>query len=258
MMSKKQFVFLIVVLAILPSLSNAQLWKLRRYEASVSLCTSNIYCDIGGSADANNLYGLKDIQVLHTRPSLGIGARYKLNQSMSLKLNLITGFVSGNDKNSRNETRNFSFTSLIFEPSVQYEFYIFPEKKTISPAATFYRGGMINNFGKLYPYVFVGAGGIYSNPKLNRNDVPYIQNKFPKFGLSFPLGIGFKFSVTSKVSAGFEFGRRFTTTDYIEGYSSQFSKANDIYDFGMFSAIYKIPTDRRGRPIIGKANRYRR
>jgi hypothetical protein len=104
----------------------------------------------------------------------------------------------------------------------------------------------------------VGVGGIYSNPKLKKNDVPYIQNKFPKFGLTFPVGLGVKFSVTSKVSAGVEFGRRLTTTDYLEGYSSPSSKANDLYDFIMFSAIYKIPTDRRGYPIIGNKQKFRR
>jgi len=258
-MNKRQLTGILLILLFLPLSSNAQSWKLRRYEASVSLCTSQIYGDIGGSADANNLYGLKDIQILKTRPSVAFGARYKIDERMAVKVNLIFGMVSGNDEKSRNDDRNFSFTSTIIEPSAQFEYYLISERKSVSSGASFSRRGMINNFGKLYPYVFAGVGGIISNPKLLRNDVPVILDEsISKFGLTFPLGIGIKTSLNSKVSLGFEFGRRFTTTDNIDGYTSEWSKANDLYDIGMFSLIYKIPTDRRGRPILGKATRFRR
>jgi hypothetical protein len=256
-MNKRQLFFILLLLALTSVSTYAQKWKLRRYEASVSICTSQYYGDIGGSADKNNLFGLKDIQILHTRPSFALGGRYKVSENMAVKMNLIFGIITGNDENSRNNDRNFSFTSTIFEPSLQFEYYIISESKSISSSASFSHRGMINNFGKIYPYVFGGVGGVFFNPKLYKNDVLYIQDNISKFGIAFPLGIGLKLGLSSKLSCGFEFGRRFTTTDYIDGYASKFSKSNDLYDFGMFSIIYKIPTDRRGYPIIGKASKFR-
>ncbi len=258
-MNKRQLTGILLLLIIVPVSSYAQLWKLRRYEANIGICTSQIYGDIGGSADANNLFGLKDIQILQTRPSFAFGARYKISKKMTIKMNLIYGFVSGNDKNSRNSDRNFSFNSTIFEPSFQLEYYPVAEQKSTRSAASFSHRGMINNFGKIFPYVFAGVGGVISNPKLYKNEVLYpIDENSSKFGITIPLGVGFKISINSRISTGFEFGRRFTTTDYIDGYSPVFSKANDLYDIGMFSIIYKIPSDRRGRPIIGKAARFLR
>jgi len=258
-MDKRKLTGILIILIFVSFTTNAQAWKLRRYEAIVSLCSSQIYGDIGGTADENNLYGLKDIQLLKTRPSIAFGARYKLTERTAVKANLIFGLVSGNDEKSINDARNYSFNSTIIEPSAQFEYYLISERKTVSSGASFSHRGMINNFGKIFPYVFLGAGAVISNPKLSQNDVLVtLDDNISKFGLAFPLGVGFKISVNSRISAGFEFGRRFTTTDYIDGYASKYSKANDLYDIGMFSLIYKIPTDRRGRPIIGKAKRFRR
>jgi hypothetical protein len=242
----------------IPVSSFAQRWKLRRYEACFGICTSQYYGDIGGSADANNFYGLKDIEILSTRPSFAVGARYKLTGSMAVKMNMIFGIVSGNDKRSANVERNYSFNTAIFEPSFQFEYYLIPESKSTGSPASFSRRGMMNNYSKFYAYVFGGVGGIYVNPKIKRDEEVIPLEEFSKFALAFPMGVAVKYSIDSRWSVGLEFGRRFTTTDYIDGYHSKYSKANDLYDFGMFSAIYKIPTDRRGLPIIGKAGRYRR
>lgn len=118
---------------------------------------------------------------------------------------------------------------------------------------------MVNSYSKVYLYLFGGLGGVIGNPKLKDGSGNIItKDNFSKFGIAFPLGVGFKYTIDSRWSLGFELGRRFTTTDYIDGYSSEFSNHRDLYDFGMFSAIYKVQTDRRGRPIIGRARRYRR
>lgn len=117
---------------------------------------------------------------------------------------------------------------------------------------------MINNYSKIYVYLFGGIGGVIGNPKLKDGAGTIITpNNFSKFGIAFPVGAGLKYTIDSKWSLGLEFGRRFTTTDYIDGYTSKYSKHNDLYDFGMLSAIYKIQTDRRGLPILGKARKYR-
>jgi hypothetical protein len=47
---------------------------------------------------------------------------------------------------------------------------------------------------------------------------------------------------------GFEFGRRIVFSDYIDGISTKWSKANDAYYFGLFQVTYKLNTNRKGIP----------
>jgi opacity protein-like surface antigen len=258
-MNKRQLISILLILGLIPVSAYAQRWKLKRYEANFSIGTSNFYGDIGGTSSAKNAAGFKDIQLKYTRPSFALGARYKLTGDMAVRMNLIYGFVAGNDVNSRNDGRKYSFTSTIFEPSFQFEYYLIPESRSTGSAALFNRRGMVNNYSKIYVYLFGGIGGVFGNPKLKDsagNLMP--TDNFSKFGIAFPVGAGLKYTIDSKWSIGLEFGRRFTTTDYIDGYTSEFSKHKDLYDFGMVSAIYKIRTDRRGFPILGNATKYRR
>jgi opacity protein-like surface antigen len=257
-MSVRKFIFFSFILILMSASSFAQKWKMKRYEASMGIGTSHFYGDIGGTEDANNAAGFKDIQFQYTRPSLSFGARYKIAGDMAVKMNLVYGFVAGNDQDSRNDGRNYSFTSTIFEPSFQFEYYLIPENKALSSGALFNRRGMLNNYSKIYVYLFGGIGGVISNPKLKDGEGNNItKDNFSKFGIAFPFGAGLKFTIDSKWSLGFELGRRFTTTDYIDGYTSKHSEHKDIYDFGMFSVIYNIKSDRRGLPIIGRARKFR-
>jgi len=259
-MNKRQLFCILLTLVIMPVSSYAQKWKLKRYEAIFSICTSHFYGDIGGTADAKNAYGFKDIQLQYTRPSFALGARYKLTGDMALKMNLIYGFIGGKDIKSRNEIRNYSFSSTIFEPSFQFEYYLLPESRPAGSSAIFNRKGMVNNYSKIYLYVFGGVGGVFFNPKLKDEGIEITSDNLSKFGIAFPIGVGMKYIIDSNWSLGAEFGRRFTTTDNIDGYnpSIEQNKHGDLYDFGMFSAIYKISTDRRGKPILGSKRKYRR
>ena len=240
----------IVFLLLFPIIANAQSWKLKRYEASLGIGSVNFFGDIGGTEDISNALGFKDIQLQFTRPIISFGARYKITDNTSVKMNLSYGLMSGNDNGSRNDLRNFAFTSTIFEPSFQFEYYILSEAKRKSSMALFNHRGMINNFSNLYLYLFSGVGGAIFNPKPSEEFVLYFKDNFSKFGIVVPVGIGLKIPFSSDWSLGFEFGRRFTTTDYIDGYTSKFSKHNDTYYFGVFSAIYKIRSNRNGLPVL--------
>ncbi len=188
-MNKSKALILLLFLVLIPGLTQAQRWKLRRYEAIFGVGTSNFFGDIGGTSDKNNLFGFKDIQLQYTRPAMDIGLRYKLTGNTAVKFNMIFGMIAGNDINSRNDHRNFAFRSTIFEPSFQFEYYILPEARGYSSAALFNRRGMINNYSKIYIYLFGGAGGAYFNPKpLIRHYELRIKKNFSKFGAVFPVG----------------------------------------------------------------------
>lgn len=261
-MNKRLVLFFVIALASISAFG--QKWKLTRYEAHFGIGTTNVFGDIGGSADKNNLYGLKDLKIKETGLSFYAGARYKITYDMAIKLNLIYGFANGSDIGSRNPGRNFSFTTSFFEPSVQYEYYFISDYSTNRNVAALYnRRGMINDYKTWTAYGFVGVGGLLFNPKLSFNgsdprpDLNYFSN-YSKFTAVIPIGLGVKYVVDRYWSLGFELGRRFTFTDYLDGISSKFSKSNDTYYFGVLHAIYKLETDRYGTPKIFTRRRYPR
>ena len=248
-MLKRFIIGVLAILFIIPLSVEAQNWKLRRYEITGGIGTTNFFGDIGGTEDLDNLAGFKDIQLRYTRPSFAFGARYRITGNMAVKLNLISGITSGDDTTSRNEARRFAFNSTIFEPSLQFEYYVIPESVRAS-SALFTHRGMINSFSRINIYLFGGLGAAFFSPTPKRDFIPVFTDNFSKFGLVFPIGVGLKYPISSRLALGLELGRRFTTTDYIDGYKSVHSKHNDTYYFGVFNVIYKIRTDRRGFPIL--------
>ena len=246
-----KLLFLYLGLAVFISFGSAQKWKLKRYEAVGGIGTAHYFGDIGGSADENNLFGLKDIEIFKTRPSFYLGARYKIRQNIAVKTNFIFGFLSGDDEGSKNNERNFAFSTKIFEPSVQFELSLISEEQKFRSNAMFNKRGMINNFSQFNVYGFAGIGAVAAWPKAKKDFTDRYEPGHSKTGLAFPLGVGVKYVVSADLSVGLEFGGRFTTTDYLDGYSSQYSKANDVYYFAVFNAIYRVKTSRRGWPVLG-------
>ena len=249
--------FLVLLMLILPMVSHAQHWKLRRYEPYIGIGTTSFYGDIGGSSSTNTAMGFKDIQLQYSRPSLVLGLRYKLESDMALKFNMVYGFVAANDDGSRNDARNYAFSSTIFEPSLQFEYYLLSEGRSFISTALFNKRGMVNNYSRLYIYLYGGLGAVFFDPKPLKDFVSQFDDNFTKFGVAIPVGIGLKYSIDANWSLGLELGRRFTTTDYIDGYTSKFSDHKDTYYIGTFNAIYKIRTDRGGRPLFRRGY-YRR
>jgi opacity protein-like surface antigen len=259
----KSLSLLLVILAISFS-AFGQKWKLTRYEVHLGFGTANVFGDIGGAPDKNNLYGLRDIRLSETGLSIYAGIRYKLKSNMAVKLNLIHGSSSGSDIGSKNPERNFSFKTSFFEPSVQYEYYFIGDyDQNRNVASLFNRRGMINDYRTFTAYGFLGVGGLFFNPKLSFNGSPpdptvnYFSN-YSKMSVVIPFGLGVKYVVDRYWSIGFEFGRRITFTDYLDGISSAYSTSNDTYYFGVLHAIYKLETDRYGTPLIFKRRHYPR
>jgi hypothetical protein len=243
---------LVIVLLAVSITGFSQRWKLKRYEVLFGVGSTNIYGDIGGTADVNNLFGLKDIRINETRYSLYGGLRYKIQKDWALKMNLIYGKGVSDDIKSRNENRGYSFTTSIFEPSLQLEYSFLSEERTMSSARLFNRRGMVNNFTVFSAYGFVGVGGVFFNPELDLKGKTPVTGEttsgYGTFTAVIPIGLGIKYALDKNWSIGFEFGRRFAFSDYIDGISTKWSKANDTYYFAVLQATYKLNTNRRGIP----------
>lgn len=231
---------ILIILMVLPTLSSAQRWKLSRSEYMYGIGVANYFGDIGGSekADAS---GFADIDIAATRPSLSVGYRYKLYERIALKASLTYANIHGTDVKSANEGRNYSFTSNMIEFNGHVEYHITEEKTVVSYKSMSLRGKLKKFNAGINLYVFLGVGGAYFKPKALddfSDSERFIENK--NMGLVVPFGVGLKYPLTSKSYVGLEFGRRFITSDYVDGFSPEASEAKDVYYFTVINVSYKI------------------
>lgn len=232
--------------------SDAQRWKLRRYDVGFGVGTTQLFGDIGGTASEQNWFGLKDIKFDETRLGIVTHARYKITPKSSVKANLNLGFGQATDLDSRND-RGRSFNTTLIEFSGQYEFNFLTEDKIYRSAAMYNRRGMVNNYSTFAAYGFAGAGITYSISK--HADAPVFEyDNYKSGGNLVPvilLGIGAKYILDERSFLNAELGYRYGLTDYIEGYKqTQSSKYNDVYYFLTVSYCYRLKTTRRNIPTF--------
>ncbi len=253
---KKYIVIALIALLILPLLSSAQRWKRSRYEVIYGIGASNTFTDLGGNKDAGYL---RDFEFKATRPSVFVGARFKLKELMAVKVNIINGWVKGSDSYTTIPTRanrQLSFYSPIIEFSTQFEYSIAKERFGTRYTFSNMRRFRVSNVNT---YLFAGLGGFYFNPKVKQGaETSYrpattqgVTSKgedYSKVGMAFPIGIGFKYGVNRKLSLGVEISQRLTTTDYLDNHSDKFSTGRDAYNFIHVSLSYKLRTARSGLP----------
>jgi len=240
------FIFFALIL-IIPEIVSAQRWKRTRYELWGGIGPSNFFGDLGG-ANKDGKHFMSDIDLKSTRYHLGFGMRYKIKEKVSLKLNFFYGRLYGSDmftESPGRSRRNVTFSSGVFEPSIQAEYSILKER-----LGTRYTFQNLKRFKFTYvnTYVFIGFGGLFFNPKLNYIAASNKNQPYHKVNLTFPIGVGFKYAMNRRTTLGLEFGQRYTSTDYLDGHSDIYSKARDSYAFVTIIVTYKLKTARSGLP----------
>lgn len=236
----KKIVLLIFLLTIILS-GYSQTWKRNRIEVFVGLPISHYFGDIGGTADKSSLMGLKDISFRALRPGISFGVAYRLDKLLYVQGAANIGFLGSTDIGSRNEARNYGFSTFGNEFTATALFYIIPE----SEQNYFYsvmqlRGGLRHMNKPFSLYVFAGGGGLVYNvkPRLNLIDSDRFNNT-QKFATIIPFGAGLKYKLFPRTIIGAELGARFVLSDYIDGFSPTQSKYNDIYYTLTFKLTYR-------------------
>lgn len=163
-----------------------------------------------------------------THLSYGYFTKFNFNRFLSLKLSGYYGKISGDDNNSENEwrqRRNLSFRSNIWELSgfaeVNLTGYDPHARKKL-----------------LTPYAFLGFGVFHFNPQAYYEGQWYDlqplgtegqgttaypgREKYKLINYSFPIGLGFKGSVSEHWNIALEMGWRKTFTDYLDDVSSTY------------------------------------
>ncbi len=229
-----------------------QRWKLKRYELSLGLGAANYFGDVGGAMTDQNALGIKDLEIVNTRPAYYLGINYYWYENLSTKLNLTYGHLQGSDANSKNEARNMSFNTYIFESSVQVNYRFFKTGRSYRSRTIFNRRGMLNNYSTFQLYGFTSLGAVFFKaqgiPDHILQNRPDDVNTEKTTSLVAPTGLGMVYVLNANWQLGLEIGGRITTTDYLDGFKTQWSKAWDVYYLSMFNLTYRIKTKRNGLP----------
>lgn len=251
-MNRNFWILIAVILTFTAIDANGQRWKLRRYEVDLGVSLTSFHGDIGlaNQPFLNSFNGM--------RPGFSLTPRFFIAKDMAVSLDLSYLMFGGTDKEGSSHNRSYSFNANAFQHVARFEYFLLGELGGIA-GGIYNRRGMVNNYNRIYLYLFAGAGGILSSAKvtdLNNNGEEPIDNPgyYPgsHYGFVFPMGAGMKFSIDPRWNVGLEMGYQFSTTDLIDGYASAWSEANDSYYLITVKAVYRIRNDKNGRPIFNK------
>ena len=189
--------------------------------------------EIGGWVGMSHYFGDLNTNLRLDRPGLagGLGARYNFNERVCTKLNLNIGSVSGYDSDSPNiyeRARNLHFKSQVLDAGLQMEFNFLP----------YVHGSQDHNWT---PYLFLGLGVTYFNPKAELDDEWYELRPFGTEGQfkgeeyftvagGWIYGAGFKIDLSYDWSLNIDISARRLFTDYLDDVSGVYPDADNVED----------------------------
>jgi hypothetical protein len=176
-------------------------------------------------------------------PAGGIFYRYNLHPRQSIRTNLFIGGIRANDRdfnNSFQTSRDTSFSGLVGEWAVQFEFNFLPYSTQ----------GRKWNFT---PYIAGGAGLAFINTS-SLNLEPVI-----------PFSLGFKVNIHKNLGLEAEYGFRKTFYDNFDGLTDKTDPSqrpwlhnNDWYSFAGISFTWKIYNKLAGCAAFDDADQKRK
>ena len=225
-------------------ITEGQLWKLKRIEFTAGLGTATFFGDVGGYSHGENWAGLKDITFLQTRYSANLSARYRFTQNWNGRISFSYGLLHATDERGDNQGRGFEAFTNIFEPSVIGEYYFI--KNSAENSYLFNKGrgkGFIGLLKSIDFYAFAGFGGLHYS--IDGNEKLTAKGFDPEgWSTVIPGGLGGSLAAYPNLNFGFELGFRYAFTDNLDGYTSQYSSANDVYYFFNLTVTYRLKMKR--------------
>lgn len=209
-----------------------------------------LFSDVGGRIDEQLIRSF-DWDLGHTRFMYSMGLRYLFPGNFGLKANVMFGNFTGDDANTSNALRGYSFESRVTEFSVLGEFVLWggpfaevPNRNTLSVfagAGVLHANSILNRAGGFRPTDHftetVSAADMFAGHSNQSITTPVI-----------PVGVSYQYSLNSNLSLGAEFAWRYTFTDFLEGLTTPDSRNNDVLVNLSFTVNYKL--------YGGKPNQY--
>ncbi|MEP7256756.1 MAG: DUF6089 family protein [Flavitalea sp.] len=191
--------------------------------------------EVGFSVGAAHYFGDLNTRgkINRPKPALGLFFRKQFGNYIAMRVSAHYAQLGYSDiYNTDNEfqkRRNLSFNTNIFELALLGDFNFF----------RFIPGDPYHSFT---PYVTLGAGvfsydpyAVYRGRKVflrplgteGQGNAAYPDRKpYSSMGICLPIGVGVKYAINSRISAGFEITHRFTNTDYIDDVSKTYIGIN--------------------------------
>ncbi len=143
---------------------------------------------------------------------------------------------SANDLNSENSfqlQRNLSFFNEIVSLSANIEF-------NFMPFEPFYNYSIFYEPKRFTPYLHLGLGGFYHNPKTvfegNEYELRPLETEgesYSKYAIHIPFGFGFKYKLSERLLSSIHWTWNMTSTDYIDDVSTRYP--NDPTEMSVLS-----------------------
>ncbi len=188
--------------------------------------------EYGFSIGAAQYFGDLNPNPRFNTPNLAAGAffRKQFGNYVALRVAANYAFLAYSDKyNTQNQfmfRRNLSFNTNIWEFDLQGDFNFFK----FVPGSDYYRFTPYITFGigafNYDPYAYYQGQKVYLRPLGTEGQGSSVYPNRKAYGsmaVCFPLGVGVKYSLNSKMTLGGELLYRFTTTDYIDDVSTTYA-----------------------------------
>lgn len=253
----KRSLFILILLVLAGQVADSQdLWKRRRYEAFGAVGMTQFFGDIGGFTQGENVLGFKDFIFSQTRFDINAALKYKIIPSISIKLGLTFGMLHASDQKGSNEGREYEAKTTFLEPMLTCEYAFIKSKRENSylfEKGRRYSSGSL--FESLDVYAFTGIGGLSYSVKGNEELVTrgIVDGGFTAV---IPVGVGVNLLAFPDFNFGFELCGRYSFSDYLDGFTSQYSKSNDVFYTFNVTFTYKIPTASNGLPYFLSKKRF--
>jgi len=223
---------------------------MRRWEASAGVGPSFFFGDIGGFSPSKNILGFKDMNYRQTRFDINGNIKFRVTRTFNARLSMTYAMFHATDDRGSNELRLMESTTSLFEPALIGEYYFVKNYSENSYLFVKRKESFIFNLLKsldFYAFGGIGGGAFW----VNGNDALVLHGMTSSgFTAVIPAGLGTTLVYSPNLNFGLEVGGRYTFTDYLDGYTSQYSKANDVYYFLNFTVTYKMKTGPHGLPRL--------
>lgn len=222
------------------SLSTAFSQRNSYFEAGFLFGLTNYSGDIAASA----------IEISETQPGYGVYFRYHFSKSLSTKVHVYSGSISGDDSHSPTlNVRKLKFSTSIVELGGSVEWKLFGQER--------YSSTGIHNFF-LTPYLFIGLGVAITDPKAEYYGDPglaeqYLRAPLPEEGLQknfilAPMGVGLRADVLDRLVIGLEGGWRPVFSDDLDGiHTNGNPNKGDWYYFAGITVSFILSDPQRRR-----------
>jgi Domain of unknown function (DUF6089) len=212
-------IILAVIIALTASSANAQ------YESNVH------QGEFGASIGLAHYFGDLNTTANIGKPKFSAGIFFvkQFNNYVGLKVAADYARLGYSDIYSQNEVqrrRNLSFNTNLWEASLSGYFNFFK----FMPGVEGYHYTPYVSLGvgvfSYDPYAYLGGQKYYLRPlgtEGQGRDTSLNRSPYSTMGVSFPLTVGFKYSINSSINVFGEIGYRFTNTDYIDDVSTTYA-----------------------------------